>query len=315
MQYVRFVASLSVALALSAAAAAPAALPSGYESWSAQRKQDHLWREITESEYRRKPSLANGSLYTLLNGRTFDAQRLAETITTVSDELPASRRGLKVIHTFGTCATFELEPAAGSPYTGLFQGGSGILRFSYAGPPALIGNVPGLGLKFLLDGRPSENLVVMNKLNSQGPYTSVFQETFSNILPRPTGVIMTTIQVLFENVVGAGNGFHQGLEHLARVDRAGKTVETPRAPHQIFFVPTDEHGISPRSRSDFRIDLESVRSGTAIYDVYATERDGAERTRIGRVTTRSAFVASEYGDHALFFRHSDRFLRPELRPR
>jgi hypothetical protein len=35
--------------------------------------------------------------------------------------------------------------------------------------------------------------------------------------------------------------------------------------------------------------------------------------RIGTVTTESQFIASKYGDCRLFFRHSDVFLRKELR--
>ena len=35
--------------------------------------------------------------------------------------------------------------------------------------------------------------------------------------------------------------------------------------------------------------------------------------RIGTVTTESEFIASQYGDYRLFFKHSDVFLRTELR--
>jgi hypothetical protein len=300
---------------VAAQAAAFGSLPENFDRLTGREKQTFLFSQrIVATEYDQTPSLSLGFLYDLVKGDTFTSRQLAQTLTHVSDELPAQRRNLKVIHTFGTVAMFDFEPDQGSPYTGIFRGGSGLLRFSYAGPPHLIGNVPGLGLKFFVDGHPSENLVVMNKLNSQGRYTSVFQENFSNILPEPTGLIMTTIQALFEAVVGKGNGFHQGLSQLSHIDQQGTLEPKPKTPYRLVFKPTHLDGISARSRNDFRKDLASVPEGTAIYEVYAAETgEGVANLKIGRVVTRSRFVASDYGDHYLFFKHSAELIKPEFR--
>src|SRR5215510_14561650 len=109
---------------------------------------------------------------------------LATTLTRVSDELATPKP--KLFHTYGATAKIAFAPAPATPYTGMFSHHvHGLARFSYAGPVAGVGIVPGLGLKFPLDGdHPSRNLVVMRMLDPQSRH-SVFQHVFTNILPTP----------------------------------------------------------------------------------------------------------------------------------
>ncbi|MDP2658285.1 MAG: hypothetical protein Q8O78_07720, partial [Candidatus Deferrimicrobium sp.] len=257
---------------------------------------------------------------------------LVETVTRSSDELETPKP--KLFHSYGTTAKIVFTPGPGTPYTGIFgEQAWGLARFSYAGPVVGIGVVPGLGLKFPVDGdRPSENVVVMRMLDPQSQH-SVFENAFTNILPVPrfTNLVMRAVKARFETVVVEGRGLHQPVENLARVHPSGLPVDGAlRAPYRVIFVPTEAARRASNPALDFRDDLaQSIPSGTTIYEVLALDeareaallKTGAadldelipHAERIGTVTTESEFIASKYGDYRLFFKHSDVFLRKELR--
>jgi hypothetical protein len=70
----------------------------------------------------------------------------------------------KYIHTEGTIATVKLSSTGSHPFTGIFKGADhGIVRLSYAAEPNVKdkNTTPGMGLKFLIDGMDSVNLVAM----------------------------------------------------------------------------------------------------------------------------------------------------------
>jgi hypothetical protein len=168
---------------------------------------------------------------------SFAHHLLGETITRNGDELESPKH--KLFHSFGTTAKIRFTPAPGSAYTGLFQETlHGLLRFSYAGPVAGIGIVPGLGLKFFTDGdHPSQNAVMMRKLDPQSE-RSVFHSPFTNILPDPalTNLIMREVKKRFESVVSDGRGLHQPVLNFARVHTNGDAVEGEvRAPYRVIF--------------------------------------------------------------------------------
>lgn len=289
------------------------ALDASYETLDAASKLREVFDvRVRGTEYRgRYPSLIRG-LFPV--GKALVPSLLAKSLRTVADEFPEAK--LKSIHTFGSVAKVEFVPDPASPYTGLFQGAEGVVRFSYAGPnlPFLIGNVPGLGLKLFVDGRPSENMVAMFGLNTQGPQTSVFQREFANILPPPKGPIMNAIRLAFEATTGKGLGFVQPVDNLAKVDARGNDVAEARWPYKVIFKPVASYPFDAESRRDFRKDLDQVPAGFKIYDVFAEDQEGStERTRIGELVTRSEFVSSSYGDKKLFFKHNARFLKDKFR--
>ena len=77
------------------------------------------------------------------------------------------------------------------------------------------------------------------------------------------------------------------------------------------FVPAaGVRGImSSSSTEDFRASLAQIRAGSALYEVFGidscNQAPGAPRVPVGTVRTTSSFVASAYGDKALFFRHEE----------
>lgn len=268
---------------------------------------------------------------------------LSETITRESDELEEPKP--KLFHTYGTTAKIVFNPEPDTPHTGLLrEQAHGLLRFSYAGPVAGIGVVPGMGLKFPVDAdHRSENMVAMRKLDRQQPFwyffskrshNSVFQNVFTNILPPPRffNLTMKVVNSRFETVNLKGKGLHQSIENLARVRINGQAVEKDEvnAPYRLIFRPTKEAVEASNPKIDFRDDLaQNVGTGTTIYEVFSLTEDqemkvnGNNKARvenllghakkIGTITTESEFIASKYGDYRLFFKHGDRFLQEQLR--
>lgn len=272
---------------------------------SQEKQRAIFYDKIVPSAYAALPDLSRGLLLGL-EGLTSPARvaELSRAFAADGDERPPERRRLKIMNTYGTVALFDFVADPRSPYTGIFKGGSGVMRFSYAGPPSLVGNVPGLGLKFFVDGKPSQDMVFMNGFSSQGPSTNVFQKPFSNDLPEPESPLMKAVKGLFEKASGRSNVLHQDLTSLGAVAADGSAAASPAAPYQVFLEPTHQDGISPDTANDFRSDLAGVKPGTAVYDVVAVSGPGGEKVHIGRIVTGSPFVASEYGDKALFFKHN-----------
>jgi hypothetical protein len=254
---------------------------------------------------------------------------LRDTVTRAGDELETPKH--KLFHSFGTTAKIRFTPGSNTPYTGLFQDAApGLARFSYAGPVVGIGIVPGLGLKFLVDGdHPSENVVVMRMLDPQFQ-RSVLHNPFTNILPAPgfANLTMKVVNERFETVVADGHGLHQPVDNFATIHTTGAPVLGPaKAPYRVIMVPTDAARQASDSHLDFRVDLaRNLPAGTTIYTVLgldepeetalhargATNLDDLipHARAIGAITTESEFIASTYGDYRLFFKHSDVFLRP-----
>jgi hypothetical protein len=275
--------------------------------------------------------------------RAIRRESLAKTLTFGSDEFAEAKQ--KVIHTYGSTAKVVFTPNSDTPYSGLFsETCHGLARFSYAGPVIAIGVVPALAVKFPIDGdRLSQNLVLLNKLDRQQPfwhffskhtYNSVFQNSFSNILPMPrvTNLIARTMNSRFQTVVEEGTVLMQPLDGLAAITTRGAPVEPGKrsAPYRIIFVPTSAAVAASDRKIEFRDDLSrNVKAGTTIYDVLALEEDQETQLRkrgirklaglqehakqIGTLTTESEFIASKYGDYRLFFKHSDRFVLEEFK--
>src|SRR5262249_45955543 len=142
-----------------------------YAQLSAVEKRDYLFDQgIRPTAYpdNTLPDVVGGVVpFTKAALQVHFQHSLSNTLTRVGDEF--EQPTLKLFHTYGSTAKIVFIPDLETPYTGLFkEGACGLARFSYAGPVVGVGVVPGLGLKFLVDGdHPSENLVVMAKLDSQ----------------------------------------------------------------------------------------------------------------------------------------------------
>lgn len=297
------IALVSVAtLSLSVASAGTLA---EYQSQTAALKQSTLWNQISSHPYTEMPALT---------GRKIDLDfftsfaHLEKSFTHTSDEMISGRP--KVIHKWGSAVQVVLKTNTNHPFTGLFKSGAiGIARMSLALPYKKGESfVPGLAVKLLVDGQPSKNIFVMEKLEGQGDDTNYFKSPFTNILPNPTSKSTKVGRWVFERFVE--DAIHLNVEHVASVTSSGEAVSTVNSPFQLVFKPVDGLALASDS-SDFRVDLAGIKPGTVLYTVYgkATADENSPVYEIGQLITTSEFVASQYEDETLYFQHAGATLR------
>jgi len=285
-------------------------LSTDYESWQASRKQAFLWNEkILKSKYDRLPPLQKIDVIGLF------LTTLRAKMDLYSDQAP--RDWKKAIHAHGSVAKIRFVPAPDTPFTGLFEGADyGLLRCSVTGDPADRGFAPGLAIKFLVDGKPSENFSALVSLTGQGNNYNFFANEFSNIVPVVNQIGPKLINLIFRRVSRYPTKLF--LQNLSKTDQQGQTQSTPRYPAQIFLVPNPTVQFPDSPPHDFRDDLATIAPETQLFSVYATDSvseaentsDDLDQSRtrqnahwIGSIETTSEFVCSAYGDSQLFFRH------------
>ncbi len=140
-----------------------------YEAQSRGEKLNQLWNEITKDNTPGQfpPGIKLAGIF---------VESMDPTFSHVGDTLPDGR--VKYIHSVGVVAKVAFLPEQGSTdYTGIFEGAdSGLLRLSVAKaldttkttPEGADDNfTPGLGIKFLRDGKTSANLLAMFGVNGK----------------------------------------------------------------------------------------------------------------------------------------------------
>ena len=283
-----------------------AQLPKNYQSLTADQKQSVLWSNISQNPYKELPSLGNSVLKSVLG--SINSVNLTPTIETVSDEMPMvglpflKHPRVKFIHASGTCGQIEFVPSpeASQKATGVFASGSiGVARLGWAMPPQLGTYIPGLAVKFLINGHPSVNLQVMNSLDGQGQNANYFAKTFSNLINEPVNPVTKALSNLFK--LATSNPFYLPVHHVAKIESNGQKVQNPIVPEVLQFVPVQTQFIAENSTQDLRLKLTQMPIGSELYQVYGITQ--SEKTRLGSLFLRSEFVNSEYCDKYLFFQH------------
>lgn len=280
-------------------------LGESYQEQRARTKLDILWNNVSADPYSTLPEMKffPADSYKVTHGYRFvrDAGSLGHSFDHRSDEMPKSR--IKVIHAYGSAAQIEFVPNGEHPFSGLFQTGAvGIARLSLGVPFASTGSfVPGMAIKLLVDGQPSKNMHIMQRLEGQGDNRNFFKYTFTNKLPEPTEKGTRYGAKYFGRFVE--NPIFLRVDHVASFRADGQPVLAVKAPYQIFFQPVEGVAID-ESAADFRMELARIPVGTRLYDVYATMNEHVTTPIfVGSVYLRSNFVASEYGDKKLYFQH------------
>ncbi len=288
------------------AAIQDSSLPDDYQSWTAEEKQRFLWQQrLLPSQYDRLPALKKidvfGLFLTVLNAK----------MDRLSDEAPQHWK--KAIHAHASVAKVRFVPAVETLFTGLFKGADyGLLRLSVTGDPTKRGFAPGLAAKFFIDGQPSANFSALVSLDGQGKNYNFFANEFSNIVPVVNRLGPKLINLIFRRTSRYPTKLD--LQNLGVVRQDGQAEKAPHYPLRIFLVPHKAVQFAEAPPHDFRTDLATIAPGTALFSVYGVDpangNDGVDQPDyrqnaqlIGSIETTSEFVASDYGDRRLFFRH------------
>ena len=270
-------------------------LPKNYESLSACDKQNYLWNnKILPTQYSTLPELAGLDFF------GFNSTDMHPTVERISDEMPIER--IKHIHKRGVVATVAFEADANTPFTGLFKGAScGLLRTSVAVAPNFITPmVPGAALKFFIDGRPSRNFPFMPSLDGQGKNYNFFAFSFFTSIAEPKNFALKLLKVIFERVSKEPGKL--SLNHLATFTQTGEKEPMRLAPEVMELAPTAAIQTLESPARDTRLDALAIPAGTEMFEVYDWT-NGNRGMRLGKIVTTSNFVASQWGDDGLFFKH------------
>jgi hypothetical protein len=271
-----------------------------FQTAGARKKQEILWDFISGLPYGALPSAYISDFTTIsrLMSRPFLRKAFVQ-----DDDVRPPRT--KSFHTFGTVAKIRFVADGSHPYTGIFASGAvGVMRASLAvGMPKYS---PAVSFKFLLDGaHPSENLLLHQSLDLQAS-RDFFERAPTNhtILPVtfPNTLIVKMFRIWLSPISKPIE--IQRLDHLAEVTCAGTAVKSPLAPELVYFYGADEVRNDPASTDDFRSILERVPSGSLVYRIYGKTTRGDKQIYIGSVSVESSFVASEFGDRILAFKHA-----------
>ncbi|HXH31575.1 MAG TPA: hypothetical protein VNJ01_12225 [Bacteriovoracaceae bacterium] len=291
----------------------PASIPSDYDELSACQKQDILWDQVVATAHRTLPVYQKFGLVQLL---AMTAQELKEKGNRFSDFAPTGWK--KYLHRRGAVAKIRIEPRT-RDYGGIFKGSPcGILRLSLTYRPASDKPVaPGLALKVFRDGVPSGNVSALVSLDGQGKDFNFFRDTMSNIVPIGQDFGQKLVHRLFARVSRTPEELL--LTDLAEIDTRGIQSKQVRIPRQIFFVPNEALKFSS-TEHDVRHDFMKIREGTVLYRIYLLAGDHThldytnyapadvypfilKSQHVADVVSTSGFVASEFGDDGIFFRH------------
>jgi hypothetical protein len=291
----------------------PASVPEKYDSLSACDKQEVLWEKARATAYKALPEHKSFGLMQLMG---MGMQELKVKGERHSDFAPEGWK--KYLHRRGSLAKVKLV-SRDSLYTGVFQGADcGLLRLSLTyNPEGKRPVAPGLVLKILRDKIHSANISALVSLEGQGKEFNFFANPMSNIVPVSNGMGQKIVHQLFSRV----SNYPEQLQanDMAQFSPQGDKIVNLNSPTQIFFVPNKELKFSSNEH-DVRDDFYKIPAGTIIYHLYALPEkyknmDYAnyrmdmvktfiqESEHVADIVSTSEFVASEFGDDGIFFKH------------
>lgn len=277
-----------------------------YEPLTSAEKMAFHWERVECTEYTDIPALTRSTWTTLSNGLRAVATsmfRLGRAFTNETDFLDYGRR--KMLHPYGSVAQVEWVawdgPATCGDYTGLFAEDqlAGLARLGWGADPGSAGYIPGMALKFFIEGGESVNLHVIHSLDGDPDAPNFFSKTLSNVIPQPSGSVLSGFIRLASYIVD--NPLELSVADMAAWTSNGDRVVDALAPSVLVFEPTQTAYDWFTPGIDFRIAFSVFPAGTHLYDVVAVEGDC--RQNLGSLYTTTAMIPSEWGDNRLHFQH------------
>lgn len=257
---------------------------------------------------------------------TFFTQKSVTSFNQASDELlnPTSR--VKVTHTQGLVAKVRWEPVRNNGYSGIYETGSDtvVMRISevlnlYEGS---VGHSPSVSLKFLLDGKQSENIMAQYDL-SAGESWNFFHEDMSNrlftnadleFLDQEVHYIMGET-IMKKMTEGSPAPFALGISNIADKNNDGKKLgkKKTKTPYQLIFrAPSSTRNkfSDNKPRKTWYDEIkDKLSEDEVIYEVFAWSlneddpRGDLIERKIADVRLMTNLFTSVWGDENLFFRH------------
>jgi hypothetical protein len=274
-----------------------------YFALKRNEKMEKLWEKISENKSLGKWPSAFETVFLM-------TYSMKETFQHMGDEIFPGRQ--KKIHSVGTVSKCKFVAVENSRYTGMLKGASDmIVRYSVAAPIEYKkresrGNfVPGISMKFLIDGKPSTNVMAMNSGMGSSNW-NFFADNFTNNfdVPRDANHKVDAVGRKFSTFtkwIGA-----LGLKELTSYDQFGKKEDKAVYPFRLVLKPDEklQTKFPKEPTMDYIDQLKSLKSGTVLYHVYAQRyAECTDLELIGHLEMTSDMITSKFADEKLFFRH------------
>lgn len=281
---------------------------------SAKDQLSSIWNKILQTKYAEIPPYHDTGFFKKL--KLLCPSFAEKAITHTGDEMIPGRE--KHIHSSGSVIKVSFVPEKDHPFTGIFASGSehALMRVSLAKAAEKNMIIPGIALKFFIDGKDSQNIMAMYSLGGQTS-RGFFDNNMSNRVPVPQNIDFAQRQLdksfrkAMKNLDIKGEPNELPVKHLASITSDGSLVEHVVAPHKLHFVVSYEAKRlteNTQISEDFRTILDGKGEKMPLFFVFA-EFDqnvpNADKTmyRVGTIIGESSFVASQYGDEVLYFQH------------
>ena len=286
------------------------ACESDYEAQTAEEKQKKMEKAIVDSSYimsddHGMPEFRDLGFFSMW--KLFKSYQVGKAFDRTDDQMHGDE---KLFHRQGTVIMARLESVGNHGFTGHFQGSEHlVIRASVAKAPSGTTLTPGLAVMFLANGAPSTSIFVMPSLDGIES-TNFFEEDMTHILPESKQTALHLVENTFKRALkdhhSKGCARSLTLAHIAAQNPDGTKLAAAdrHTPAQIVFKATPELKALTADTSkthDFRLQVEGRGQGMHLFDVYS--KVGTQEDLIARIHGTSIFVASQYGDEELFFRH------------
>jgi hypothetical protein len=273
----------------------------------AESQLRHIWKLISESEYKELPPFSASTF-----SDTLKLLRPSYSSQAFVDEAILKDGRRKIIHTLGSVILVKYV-ATNHSYSGIFESGAlGLMRLSLATAPSEDNYTPGFGLMFFIDNMPPLSILAMPSIDAQ-TVPNIFLNSYLTALKTPKSKFSTwLLNHMFTNSLERLGFFEHdplrlSVSHLAEFLTDGTKAKTVRAPFELIFTPTVEainllYGI--RDNDDFRVKLANKGKDKPLFDVYAKDKN-SDQVLIGQLIGISNFKSSKFGDEKLHFKHPE----------
>ena len=286
-----------------------------YQEQSRQEKLEELWNELVpdEEDY----DVAPMDFY-WKEFPNFFTQKSNGSFCQNSDGARPNRP--KTTHTQGVVAKVEWVPVENDlGYTGIYDSGSDtvILRLSETNnlSEATTGLMPSMALKFLLNGRKSENILAMHSMKPTDSW-NFFENPMSNRVepfdPKEDFIEFQTVHKKMSE--GSKCPYATATGGIARVNNQGVGLPKKAAstPYELEFVSPFKDALNEEDVAGevwYKQLQKKIPKGSTIFEVYARtaprdcNKEESRLVKIAEVNLLTDLYTSDFGDAGLYFQH------------
>lgn len=168
------------------------------------------------------------------------------------------------------------------------------------------GLLPSLAIKFLIDGKHSENIFGMPSFNASDSWDFFAQPMKNRVEPFSEDQTFERLTILKKLIEGSSRPFAVGNAPIALWNHDGSEISTSNAdtPYELEFTSQIHFPEEKQEGVMFYDQLKTIEEGTNLLEVWAwtaPESLGGDKIKIADVKLTSPLVTSTFGDERLYF--------------